>query len=73
MFRLVCTSPFFWFSAQGASSRYIIKKGAYLVEAPPKRPTSSYALFLKDELTGKKNLDVATAAVEVSKKWKLYP
>jgi hypothetical protein len=74
MIRLLCLNPFFAFAAQSsASAKYAIKKGAYLVEAPPKRPASSYALFVKDNTAGKKHLKIETSGPELSKKWKLYP
>jgi hypothetical protein len=74
MFRLICISPLFNFTTTTPGlTKYIIKSRAYLVEAPPKRPTSSYALFVKDEFAGKKNLKIGTQATELSKRWKLYP
>lgn len=73
MLRLLCLNPFFSFAAQGSTpAKYIIKKGAYLVEAPPKRPISGYALFVKESTAGK-HLKVENTAPELSKKWSLYP
>lgn len=75
MFKLICLSPLFRLATQGAiSTKYIIKNGAYLIEAPPKRPANSYALFLKDELKGKKKTQsFALAQTELTKKWNSDP
>lgn len=78
MLRLVCTSPYFWFCAvpptiATTQSKYVIKKLAYLIEAPPKRPVSGWALFLKTEFAGKHNLNVSTDTPALAKKWKTYP
>ena len=73
MFRFICTNPFFLFAAQApGTGRYIIKSGAYLIEAPPKRPVNSYALFVKDNTAGKKNLNVGTSGSTLGKKWSQY-
>ena len=73
MFKLICTNPFFLFAAQApGAGRYIIKSGAYLIEAPPKRPASSWALFVKDSTAGKKILNVATSGSNLAKKWSQY-
>lgn len=73
MFKFICTNPFFLFAAQASGAgKYIIKNGAYLIEAPPKRPVSSYALFVKESTAGKKNLNVATSGSALGKKWSQY-
>jgi len=61
MFKLICSNPVFLFATQATGSgRYIIKNGAYLIEAPPKRPVNSYALYIKDNTAGKKNYKVSS-------------
>lgn len=49
MFKLFTLSPLFAFATEASPlSKYVIKQGAYLLQAPPKRPVSPYALFVKD-------------------------
>lgn len=49
MFRLICNNNFFRFTTTTPLNltKYIIKKGSFLIPAPPKRPSSSYAQFIK--------------------------
>ncbi len=72
MLRLICQTPFFNFAAQSSNiSKYIIKDNAYLIEAPPKRPVSSYALYVTDKTKGIKG-GAAAKAESLSKEWKQF-
>lgn len=75
MFRLICNNYFFNFTTTtpAALTKYIIKKGSFLIPAPPKRPSSSYATFIKQEFAKDKTLKVKNAAADLAKKWKKYP
>jgi hypothetical protein len=72
MLRLICQNPFFAFAVQSPSiSKYTIKNNAYLIEAPPKRPVTAYALYVSDKTKGQKG-GVAEKADSMSKEWKQY-
>lgn len=74
MFRLICNNNFFLFTTTPSNiTKYVIKKGSFLIPAPPKRPSNSYAQFVKQEFAKDKTLKVRTAAPDLAKKWKLYP
>jgi hypothetical protein len=71
MFRLVLQSPFFADVKQSANlSKYVIKRNAYLIEAPPKRPTSAYAIYLTEKTKGLKGLLIPRAK-NIGMEWKL--
>ena len=74
MLKLLSFNPLFLFSTSTTPGvKYIIHKKAYLIEAPPPRPSSAYNLFVKDQLSGKKGIKVTDAMSDIAKKWKQYP
>ena len=62
----LCSRLNYFFSA---TQRYTIKKLNYLIEAPPVRPNNSYAVFCKEQLTGK-GLAGSDGMKKASEKWK---
>lgn len=55
--------------AFSSTSKYIVRDGKYLIEAPPKRPSTSYILFSNDarEKLQKASPDHKVSVVEQSK------